>query len=193
LLSKSSPYGDNSAARIAAKRWICKGRAESSAALVTARELHRKSPEHPMRHESKVVELWPKQGTHGGLHLLVEWFGCAGSTTLLEDSALLRRLCLIAAEAAGLPILAELFQRRDPSGVIGVLLLPDSHLTIHTWPLEGTVTLDVFVGLHARNNRAKARAVYGRLRDGFKPDKENLLQVRRGGGAVVALAPRLPD
>ena len=148
-----------------------------------------------MRHESKVIELWPKQGTNGGLHLLVEWFGCAGAAALLEDSALVRRLCLLAAEAAGLPILAELFHHRDPSGVIGVLLLPDSHLTIHTWPREGTVTLDVFVGLHARNNRVKARAVYGRLKDGFKPEKENLLQVRRGGakGATAAPAPRLPE
>ena len=148
-----------------------------------------------MRHESKVIELWPKQGTNGGLHLLVEWFGCAGSATLLADSALVRGLCLVAVETAGLPILAELFHRRDPSGVVGVLLLPDSHLTIHTWPREGTVTLDVFVGLHARNNRVKARTVYGRLKDGFKPHKENLLQVNRSGasGAAVARAPRLPE
>jgi S-adenosylmethionine/arginine decarboxylase-like enzyme len=142
-----------------------------------------------MRRESNVVELWPKQGTNGGLHLLVEWYGCAGSATLLVDSAPLRRLCLVAAECAGLPILAELFHRRDPSGLIGVIVLPDSHVTIHTWPREGTVTLDVFVGLHARNNRAKARAVSGRLRDAFKPDKENLLQVSRGGATGAAVAP----
>jgi hypothetical protein len=57
------------------------------------------------------------------------------------------------------------------------------------------VTLDVFVGLHARNNRAKARAVYVRLKDGFKPDKENLLQVNRGGasGGATPGAPRSPD
>lgn len=133
-----------------------------------------------MRRESTVVELWPKQGSHGGLHLLVEWYGCAGSA-FLEDFAPLRRLCLVAAESAGLPILAELFHRRDPSGVIGVVVLPDSHLTIHTWPREGTVTLDVYVGLYSRNNRTKARAVYGQLKDGFRPDKENLLQVNRGG------------
>jgi len=42
--------------------------------------------------------------------------------------------------------------------------------------------------------RAKARAVYGRLKDGFRPDKENLLQVNRGGasggGAPHAPLPR---
>ena len=143
-----------------------------------------------MRRESKVVELWPKQGSMGGLHLLVEWFGCAASS-LLEDSAPLRHLCLDAVETAGLPILAELFHPRQPSGVIAVLVLPDSHVTIHTWPGEGMVTLDVFVGLRARNNRATARAVYVRLKDAFRPDKENLLQVRRGG-ATGAAAPRLP-
>jgi spermidine synthase len=148
-----------------------------------------------MRRESKVVELRPKQGATGGLHLLVEWFECAGSATLLEDSAPLRRLCLVAAESAGLPILAELFHSRDPSGVIGVLLLQDSHLTIHTSPREGTVTLDVFVGLHARNSRTKARAVYCRLKDGFKPSKENLLQVKRDGATSGSLtrAPHLGE
>lgn len=148
-----------------------------------------------MRRESKVVELWPNQGTNGGLHLLVEWYGCAGSATLLEDSGPLRRLCLVAAETAGLPILAELFHRDDPSGVTGVILLPDSHLTIHTSPSEGTVTLDVFVGVHARNSRAKARAVYGWLKDGFKPGKENLLQVNRGaaGSPGAMRAPHRPE
>ena len=52
--------------------------------------------------------------------------------------------------------------------VIGVILLPDSHLTIHTSPREHSVTLDVFVGTQERNNRAKARAVYGLLKDGFQ-------------------------
>jgi S-adenosylmethionine/arginine decarboxylase-like enzyme len=103
----------------------------------------------------------------------------------------LQRLCLVAVEAAGLPILAEVFHPREPSGLIGVLLLPDSHVTIHTSP-EGTVTLDVFVGLRARNHRAKARAVYARLKEAFKPDKENLLQLRRGG-ATGGAVPRLPD
>ena len=148
-----------------------------------------------MRRESKVVELWPQKGMNGGLHLLVEWYGCAGAASLLEDAAAMRRLGLVAAECAGLPVLAELFHRREPSGVIGVILLPDSHVTIHTWPRDGTVTLDVFVGLHARNNRAKARAVYGRLKDGFKPDKETRLQVNRGGamGAALARAPLSPQ
>jgi len=136
-----------------------------------------------MKRESKVIELWPTQGTNSGLHLLVEWFGCAGSAALMEDAAPLRRICLVAAETAGLPILAELFHGRDSSGVIGAILLSDSHLTIHTSPKEHSVTLDVFVGTQERNSRTKARAVYGLLKDAFKPGKENLLQVNRGGAA----------
>lgn len=143
-----------------------------------------------MRRESKVIELWPKQGTNSGLHLLVEWYGCAGPARLLEDSAPLRRLCLVAAETVGLPIVAELFHRRDPAGVVGVILLPDSHLTIHTSPREHAVTLDVFVGMQARNNRVKARAVYGLLKDGFQPDKENLLQINRGAAGATRAPPR---
>jgi S-adenosylmethionine/arginine decarboxylase-like enzyme len=56
-------------------------------------------------------------------------------------------------------------------------------LVIHTWPDDRSVTLDVFVSMHTRDSRMKARAVYSFLRDGLKPDKENLLQVNRGGPA----------
>ena len=145
-----------------------------------------------MRRESKVIELWPTHGTNSGLHLLVEWFGCAGSAKLLEDAAPLRQVCLVAAETAGLPILAELFHGSDTSGVVGAVLLADSHLTIHTSPKEHAVTLDVFVGTQERNSRAKARAVYGLLKDAFKPGKENLLQVNRGGAASQDDAARAP-
>ena len=62
-----------------------------------------------------------------------------------------------------------------------MMLLGESHLAIHAWPDERTVSLDVFVGRHAPNNRAKARAVYSFLKERLMPRKENLLQVNRGG------------
>ena len=110
-----------------------------------------------------------------------QWLAPAGrmvwlrglAAALLEDAAPLQAVCLVAAEtAAGLPILAELFHGRDSSGVIGAILLADSHLTIpHVaegayrdprrvrWPQE-------------RNSRTKARAVYGLLKE--------CLQARQG-------------
>ena len=144
----------------------------------------------PMEQESEVIELWPTAQTSSGIHLLIEWFGCAGAPTLLREVAALRSLCLAAAKEAGLPVLAELFRQRAEAGVTGIMLLAESHLTIHTWPAARSVAVDVFVGARARYNRAKAHAVHARLRDAMLPEKENFLSVNRGDRARAgALAP----
>ena len=142
-----------------------------------------------MSRESEVIELWPKQGSSSGLHLLGEWYGCSARGALLEDATHLQRLCRFAAEGAGLRVVADHFHQCAPTGVTGTILLAESHLVIHTWPNDRSVTLDVFVSMHTRNNRTKARAVYSFLRDGLKPDKENFLQVNRGGPVDEVPAP----
>ena len=121
--------------------------------------------------------------------MLGEWYGCTARRALLEDAAHLRRLCRFAADGAGLRALADHFHQCTPKGVAGIILLNESHLVVHTWPADRSVTLDIFVSLHASDNRVKARAVYSYLRDGLKPEKENLLQVNRGGHGGAALEP----
>jgi S-adenosylmethionine decarboxylase len=134
-----------------------------------------------MIQEGKVIGLWPQYGASSGLHLLVEWYGCGVCRMLIEDADLLRRLCLSATEGAELPIVDLLFRQRAPEGVIGMMLLGESHLAIHTRPEDRSVSLDVFVGSRARNNRAKAHAVYSFLKERLVPSKEDFLQVNRGG------------
>src|SRR5207253_3032815 len=103
-----------------------------------------------MNRESKVIELWPKPETGSGLHLLGEWYGCGARRALLEDASHLGRLCRFAAEGAGLRVVAEHFHQCTPAGVTGTILLDESHLVIHTWPADKSVTLDVFVSRHTR-------------------------------------------
>ena len=45
---------------------------------------------------------------------------------------------------AGATIVGEAFHDFDPPGVSGVLLIAESHLSIHTWPAEGKATIDVY-------------------------------------------------
>lgn len=49
-----------------------------------------------------------------------------------------------AAEAAGLSPLGHAAHTFAPHGVTVVLLLAESHASIHTWPERGTAMLDVF-------------------------------------------------
>jgi S-adenosylmethionine/arginine decarboxylase-like enzyme len=140
-----------------------------------------------MKRESNVIGRWPDVGGSMGLHLLGDWFGCAGNQALLEDAGLLQHLCLTAARRAGLPVDGQLFHRCGRGGVTGMVLLADSHLAIHTRPDERSVALDVFLNVRTPNHRAKAHAVYELLRGVLLPDKENVLQV--GGGPADGALP----
>ena len=134
-----------------------------------------------MNREGEVIELWPQGGASSGLHLLGEWYGCSARRSLLENAIQLQSLCRTAAQGAGLKVVADHFHQCTPAGVTGTILLNESHLVIHTWPSDRSVTLDIFVSIHTTNSRSKARAVYSFLKDGLKPEKENFLQVNRGG------------
>mgnify|MGYP000891433396 FL=1 len=77
-----------------------------------------------------------------GRHLLVDLWDAENLTDIgyIEDS--LRK----AAEAAGATVLsAHLHQFTDSGGVSGVLILAESHISIHTWPERDYAALDVFM------------------------------------------------
>ncbi len=77
-----------------------------------------------------------------GSHILLDLDGCPED--LLADKAKLRFKLRQAALAAGATIVGEAFHEFNPPGVSGVLLIAESHLSIHTWPSEGKATLDVY-------------------------------------------------
>lgn len=51
---------------------------------------------------------------------------------------------IAAAQAARATIVGERFHHFSPQGVSGVILLAESHLSIHTWPEHGYAALDLF-------------------------------------------------
>jgi S-adenosylmethionine decarboxylase len=79
-----------------------------------------------------------------GLHLLADLHGIAPA--LLTDPAQLDALLREAALAAGARILHSHFHAfGEGQGVTGVLLLAESHISIHTWPESGFAAADVFM------------------------------------------------
>ncbi len=81
-----------------------------------------------------------------GRHWLVDCHGVAAP--LLADVATLRALLRSAVEAAGARILFDHFHdfgHDGTPGVTGVVLLAESHATIHTWPEAGFAAVDVFL------------------------------------------------
>jgi S-adenosylmethionine decarboxylase len=79
-----------------------------------------------------------------GLHLLADLHGVDANKLMSCEAidALLRA----AAEAAGAAILHSHFHSFGPAqGVTGVLLLAESHISIHTWPECGFAAADIFM------------------------------------------------
>jgi S-adenosylmethionine decarboxylase len=76
-----------------------------------------------------------------GVHLIVDLRGAERLDDIDHIEATLRR-CVAAAQATLLHIHLHHFQ---PSGVSGVAVLAESHISIHTWPEAGYAALDVFM------------------------------------------------
>jgi S-adenosylmethionine decarboxylase len=76
-----------------------------------------------------------------GVHLIVDLHGAERLDDIDHIEATLRH-CVEAARATLLHIHLHHFQ---PSGVSGVAVLAESHISIHTWPEAGYAALDVFM------------------------------------------------
>jgi S-adenosylmethionine decarboxylase len=92
-----------------------------------------------------------------GKHLAVEFYDC--DRWRLDDEALLRRESVAAVGAMRATVVEVYSHRFVPYGVSVVVLLRESHLTLHTWPEHGTASLDVFVCGPSRDPRRAAEYV----------------------------------
>ena len=77
-----------------------------------------------------------------GRHLLVELHECERGA--LNDLDFIREVMVKAAVDCGAVVLGESFHRFSPQGVSGVVVIAESHISIHTWPEFGYAAVDVF-------------------------------------------------
>ncbi len=77
-----------------------------------------------------------------GRHILVEMYDC--DPVVLNDQESVNRMMLQAAELAGATIVGNVIHKFSPQGVSGVVVIAESHLSIHTWPESGYAALDLF-------------------------------------------------
>jgi len=77
-----------------------------------------------------------------GRHLLVEYCEC--DKGMLDNIAMLETHMKDAVRASGATIVQSVFHRYNPQGVSGVIVIAESHLSIHTWPEYGYAAVDFF-------------------------------------------------
>jgi len=77
-----------------------------------------------------------------GRHLLIELHDC--DKEVLNDLGFLRDAMVAAAVDCGATVMGESFHHFSPQGVSGVVVIAESHLSIHTWPEYGYAAVDIF-------------------------------------------------
>ena len=77
-----------------------------------------------------------------GRHVIADLWGV--NPGLLNDEFKLRQICVEAARRSRSTIKGVMFHKFKPHGVTGILLLAESHLSIHTWPEHGYASLDIY-------------------------------------------------
>ena len=116
-----------------------------------------------------------RQGVRcAGVHLIVDLHGAKRLDDIEHIETTLRR-CVEAAKATLLHIHLHHFQ---PSGVSGVAVLAESHISIHTWPEVGYAALDVFMCGSADPDRCIPV-----LREAFSAKRVGVNELLRGKDA----------
>lgn len=107
-----------------------------------------------------------------GTHLLVDLWGARNLTDAAAVEAALREAAL----AAKATILHSHFHHFGPDGgVSGVVVLAESHISIHTWPEREFAAIDIF--MCGRCNPYDSLPV---LKAAFRPASIQLGEQRRG-------------
>jgi len=76
-----------------------------------------------------------------GQHVLIDLYNCHED---LKKSDFVEESLLKAAEKAGATIVSHHFHKFSPYGVSGVIIIEESHLTIHTWPEHNFASVDIY-------------------------------------------------
>ena len=77
-----------------------------------------------------------------GKHLIIEIWNIPFN--ILNDINIIQNTILSACQIGNLTILNKNFHQFQPHGITGLVLLSESHLSIHTWPENGYGAIDIF-------------------------------------------------
>lgn len=115
-----------------------------------------------------------------GTHILCELSGC--DPNILTDVEGVEQILKTAAQVANATILTTAFHRFEPHGVSGVVVIAESHLSIHTWPETGYAAMDFYTCGSATNPWAACEyaAKMLRARTMRTTEVKRGIQARRG-------------
>lgn len=112
------------------------------------------------------------QFKHAGIHLIAEfWNG-----KVIENEKELKEILIKAVEKANCIPLKIVIHKFKPQGITGVVLLAESHLSLHSWPEYDYIAIDIFTC----GDRAVPEKALDYLNTVLNPKKVEIQRIKRG-------------
>ncbi|TNF56001.1 adenosylmethionine decarboxylase [bacterium] len=109
-----------------------------------------------------------------GKHLLIELREC--NTKILSDLKRVQDVLITAAKVADATIVEVAFHEFSPFGISGMVVIVESHLSIHTWPEYNYAAVDIFTcGDILKPDKAVAYLI-----EKFQSKNPSVVELKRG-------------
>jgi S-adenosylmethionine decarboxylase len=118
-----------------------------------------------------------------GRHVAVDTWGVNFDT--LNSAELLQSHMVEAAEACGATVLSVQSKQFEPQGATVLVLLSESHLSIHTYPEKGFAAIDCYTC----GDTVDPQAAIDYLVNVLKPEKTYAKKLIRGVGEIQVVEP----
>jgi S-adenosylmethionine decarboxylase len=109
-----------------------------------------------------------------GKHMIVELYGC--NPECITDVFRVEQILTESAKLSNATIIQPVFHQFSPHGVSGVVVIAESHFSIHTWPEYGYCALDIFTCGNLIDSDASLR----HLKNEFQADNMSVMEIKRG-------------
>ena len=109
-----------------------------------------------------------------GTHLLVELREC--NAKILSNLKEVQTALINAAKIAEATIVEVAFHEFNPFGISGMIIIAESHLSIHTWPEYKYAAIDIFTC----GNTIKPEKAVSYLIEKFQSKNPSVVELKRG-------------
>lgn len=109
-----------------------------------------------------------------GRHLLLELFDC--DTDAINNVEAVKSALIEAAKRAQATIVDVVFHEFNPFGISGVVVIAESHLSIHTWPEYRYAAVDVF----SCGESLQPEIAVNYLVEQFAAERASVVEMQRG-------------
>ncbi len=109
-----------------------------------------------------------------GRQILVEYYHC--NPRVLNDRDRIASAMGEAARLSGATVVEEVFHLFNPHGISGVVVIAESHFSIHTWPEYGYAAVDLFTC----GEEIKPEKAFEHLKKILGAEAVSVMELKRG-------------